>query len=221
MLYEDSFIEQKKQEFLFEAKPYNKDINLREVAAIEVFYEENGYIPERYISSFLNWLIYMTRTNVTNSLESVIDASMTGKCAIAQSYLNKMLNKFILSHITFNVGDVLGTEMIHALTKVTIPTMSDNKLIAKEFILDPTFRQFCLVEENRFERYNEEPRWAVKMSAPHPGYFFNLTENGRNFANNLIYYGYFEVTDGNLKQYFDPFALYVTPKEAYENNDLV
>lgn len=221
MLYKDSFIEQPKQDFLFEAKPYNEDINLKEIAAIEVFYEENGYIPDRYIPSFLNWLTYMTRTNISNSLESVMDASMAGKCAIAQSYLDAMLEKFNLSHITFNVGDVLGTEMIHALTKVTVPTVIDDNLTAREFVLDPTFRQFCLTEENRFERYNEEPRWAVKMSAPHPGYFFNLTEDGRNFANNLICYGYFEATDDNLKQYFDPFALYVTPKEAYENEEFV
>lgn len=57
------------------------------------------------------------------------------------------------------------------------------------------------------------------MSTPHPGYFFNLTEKGKEFANQLIRDGYFELTEENLKTYLDPFALYVTPKEAYTNKN--
>ena len=88
-------------------------------------------------------------------------------------------------------------------------------------MLDPTFRQFCIAEENRFERYNEEERWGVRMATPHPGYFFNLTDEGREFAEGLIYYGFFEVNEKSLKTYFDPFALYVTPKEEYEDQNQV
>lgn len=221
MLYKDGLIEKEKNDFLFEAKPYNDDIDLKEIAAIQVFYEKNGYIPEKYISSFLNWVTYMTRLNITSPLESVMDLSMAGRCAIAQNYLSQLFSKFNLSHIPFNVGMVVGTDPIHALTKVIIPTAVDGETCLKEFILDPTFRQFCLTEENRFERYNEEKRWAVDMATPHPGYFFNLTDEGRDFANNLICYGYYEATDENLKKYFDAFALYVTPKEKYEDSSLL
>lgn len=226
MLYKDGldksgFVKKENNDFLFEAKPYNEDINLKEISAIQVFYEENGYIPDKYIPSFLNWITYMARLNISNPLESVMDISMAGRCAIAQNYLAQLLDKFSLKHITFNVGSVVETVPIHALTKVSIPTIIDSKNCEKEFVLDPTFRQFCLTEENRFERYNEEKRWAVDMATPHPGYFFNLTDNGRSFANNLICYGYFEATDQNLKQYFDAFSLYVTPKEAYKVESLI
>ncbi len=221
MLYKESVIKNNQEQFIFDGRPYNEDIDFKEIAGIENFYEKNGYIPSKYIPDFLNWLIYMARKNITNPLESVMDVSMSGQCAIAQGYLAKMLKKLSLPFITFNVGDVLGCTQIHALTQVSIPTLIEGESNFKNFILDPTFRQFCLVEENRFERYNEEPRWGVRMSTPHPGYFFNLTDAGKAFANNLICFGYFEATDENLKQYFDSFALYITPKEAYDNKALV
>lgn len=221
MLYQEGIGQKENNDFIFGARPYNEDIDLKVIAGIQVFYQEKGYIPEQYIMPFLNWVTYMARLNISNPLESVMDISMAGRCAVAQNYLSQLLNKLELSNKTFNVGSVLETDPIHALTEVAIPTIVDGKFCSKEYVLDPTFRQFCLSEENRFERYNEEPRWSVRKSTPHPGYFFNLTDEGRDFANNLICYGYFEATDDNLKQYFDPFALYVTSKEEYEDEALV
>ncbi len=218
MLYKPSAVESKQIDFLFNAKPYNEDIDLKEVAAIEGFYKKNGYIPENYIGKFLNWVTYAARTNCSQKLDYIPNSSFAGQCAVAQDFNKQLFKKFGMQTMLFNVGDVLGTENIHALTAVYIPTQVDGKDVAKCFLLDPTFRQFCITEENRFERYDEAPRWAVVMSTPHPGYFFNLTDKGREFASDLITYGYFEATDSNIKTYFDPFALYVTPKEAYENS---
>lgn len=219
MLYKNAVADTEKTEFIFEAKPYNQDIDEKEIAAIEVFYTKNGYIPEAYIPQFLNWLTYKARINITHPLSSVMDASMAGACARAQSYYDAMLTKLGLNHITFNIGAVLGTEPIHALTCVEIPTRINGEDSHKLYMLDPTFRQFCIAEENRYERYNEDARWSVRMSTPHPGYFFNLTDKGKRFAEGLIHYGYYEVNEDSLKTYFDPFALYTTPKEAYENSD--
>ena len=74
--------------------------------------------------------------------------------------------------MNFNIGNLLKTDPIHEVTCISIPTTRKNQKTTKTFLLDPTFRQFCLTEENRFERYFEEPRWAVRMATPHPGYFF-------------------------------------------------
>lgn len=221
MLYSREFFGDKKEEFIFEAEPYNEDINIREVAAIQTFYEKNGYVPEKYITELLNYITYNARKNIVSGVETPIYSSLTGRCARAQSINDKLLEKLNLQKIAFNVGDVIEKEKIHALECVQIPTKRNDKIIKKTFILDPTFRQFCLKEENRFERYNEEPKFAVRMSTPHPGYFLNLTENGRTFANNLIHFGYFEATEENLKTYFDSFVLYTTPKQAYKNQSLI
>lgn len=221
MLYKEAVVPTEKIDFLFEAEPYNEDINIREIAAIQNFFEKYGYIPDQHITTFLNWVTYSARKNVTNELESVMDSSLAGRCAPAQSFLNQILEKMGFLNMTFNVGDVLGSEPIHALTCVQIPTKINGEDAHRLFMLDPTFRQFCITEENRFERYNEEPRWGVRMSTPHPGYFFNLTEEGRAFANGLIHYGYFEINEESLKSYFDPFALYVTPKADYTDQNMV
>ena len=220
MLYNNYLSEKsKKIDFLFESKPYNQDIDIKEIAAIQVFYENNGYIPDTYISKFLNWLTYAARMNISAPFEDIMESSMAGKCAVAQTFFDQILDKMGFTRMTFNVGDVVGTDSIHALTCVQIPTRVNGVMTNKLFMLDPTFRQFCTCEENRFERYYEEPKWNIRMSTPHPGYFFNLTNEGREFANNLIHYGYFEVDDDSLKQYFDPFVLFVTPKESYKNCD--
>lgn len=220
MLYKEPVIPQeKKEDFLFSSKPYNEDIDINQVAAIQDFYEKNGYIKEQDISTFLNWLTFAARINITHPLDSPLESSFAGKCAIAQTYYNKILNKIKIPVMNFNIGDLLKTNPIHEVTCISIPTTRKNQKTTKTFLLDPTFRQFCLTEENRFERYFEEPRWSVRMSTPHPGYFFNLTEKGKKFANQLIKDGYFELTEENLKTYLDPFTLYVTPKEAYTNQN--
>ena len=221
MLYKPGVVEQEEIDFLFDAGIFNEDIDIREIAAIQGFYEKHGYIPDSHIVTFLNWLTYSARKNISNELEDITKSSFAGRCAVAQSFFDLMLDKFNLKKITFNVGDVLGTDPIHALTCVEIPTKINGVDATRTFMLDPTFRQFCISEENRFERYNEEPRWGVKMSTPHPGYFFNLTDDGKQFAEGLIHYGFFEVNEDSLKTYFDPFALYVTPKESYSDSSHV
>lgn len=221
MLYKPGVIEEKEIDFLFDVGIYNEDINIRDIAAIQGFYEKHGYIPENYIVPFLNWLTYSARKNVSNELQDITKSSFAGRCSYAQSFFDQILEKMNFNKMTFNIGDVMGTDPIHALTCVEIPTKHNGEDTTKLFMLDPTFRQFCIAEENRFDRYNEEPRWGVRMSTPHPGYFFNLTEEGKEFAEGLIHYGFFEINEDSLKTYFDPFALYVTPKESYAESSYV
>lgn len=217
MLYNEPIVVPKKEEFLFHEKPYNEDIDIRAVAKIEDFYEKNGFIPKQDIKLLLDWLTYRARINITPPPDTPLESSFTGKCAIAQDFYDKLLTKMNFEIIKFNVGDILQTEPIHELTCIIIPINKEKE--KKVFLLDPTFKQFCKTEENRFERYFEEPRWAVHLATPHPGYFLNLTEKGKNFANNLIRDGYFEITEDSLKTYLDAFSLYTTPKENYKQKE--
>jgi hypothetical protein len=207
-------------DFMFKAKPYNEDINLSDIAALEQFYKRSGYLPEKYVEMFLNYVIYYARRKVVIPPDSPINNSFQFKCSPTASIINELMSKMGFKVDLFNVGKMFNTEGIHELSVVHIPVFDGKEVKVKDYLMDPTFRQFCIKEENRFERYFEEPRYGVRMSTPHPGYFFNLTKKGRDFANNLITYGYFLVTDDNLKQYFDPFRLYLTPKEEYHDDDL-
>lgn len=217
MLYSSTYRGEKHEKFIFEAEPYNEDIDIRDIAAIEDFYEHNGFLLENCIADLLNWLIYRARINICTDVESPLYSSFVGRCSKAQVFFDNILNKMHFENISFNIGDVIGTNRIHSVSCVQIPIIKNNEIVNKLFLLDPTFRQFCLVEENRFERYYEEPRWAIMMSTPHPGYFFNLTEQGKQFATDLIHFGYFEITEETLKIYFDAFVLFATAKEEYED----
>lgn len=226
MLYKDfkeyeSFGEEDKVDYLFDAVAYNEYINVGDVAALEEFYNKYHYLPLEHIPMFLNWVVFYIRCSVVNPLESPLCASFKGRCAPAAQVGDELLTKMGFKVEQFNMGSVVNAPQIHQLTMVYIPTIVDDKVVNKKYILDPTFRQFCISEENRFERYFEEPRYSVNMATPRPGYFMNLTADGRRFANELITYGYFEITEPKLKRYSDAFALYAKPKEKYKALELV
>lgn len=71
MLYKDGIVDTKEIDFLFDVDIYNDDIDIREVAAIQGFYEKHGYIPDNHIVTFLNWLTYSARRNISNDLEDI------------------------------------------------------------------------------------------------------------------------------------------------------
>ena len=215
----NSFTE--KEEFVFDAEIYNEKINISDIAALESFYKKHNYLPNNYINLFLNYIVYYARYNITPPLENYWNSSFKAKCSTAASISDELLTKMNFKTFEFNVGNVFGDTQIHQLCIVYIPTMVDGKIINKSFILDPTFRQFCIKEENRFERYFEEKRYAVKMASPHPGYFLKLYDKGTTFANNLIKYGYFEVNNDNIKTYFDSFYFYLKKMESYEDQNKV
>ena len=226
MLYKDfkeyeNIDPENKVEFLFDAVAYNEYINVADVAALEEFHRINHWMPEQYIPMFLNWVTFYIRCQVVNPLESPLCASFKGRCAPAAQVADELLTKMGFKVEQFNMGSVVNAPQIHQLCMVYIPTVVNGEAVSKKYILDPTFRQFCISEENRFERYFEEPRYSVNMATPRPGYFMNLNEEGRKLATELITYGYFEITEEKLKRYSDAFALYAKPKEKYRSLDLV
>ena len=222
MLYKEidsKFKSDKEPEFIFDTEIFNEDIDIRDIAALEGFYKKNKYLPSKYINLFLNYITYYTRSSVLNPLEDPLTADYKTKCSPAASINYELLTKMGFQAMLFNVGDIMGTENIHQLCMVWIPTMVDGQIVSKAYVLDPTFRQFCLKEENRFERYFEEERYSVRRATPHPGYFMKLDNSGISLAEEIIKYGYFEVTSENLKRYFDSYYFYLKKKEEYKDKE--
>lgn len=217
----NEYLKEENVDYIFDSEPkiYNFDLNY--IASIELFFEKNGYIKENDIEPFLDYFITNTRMKVAFPFDPV-KYSYRGGCSVAQSILNDVFLKISIPSFGFNVGKMFTKDkLIHQLDIITVPILVNEEVINKSYLLDPTFRQYCISEENRFQRYNEEGRYSVNMSTPHPGYFLNLNDDKRKFANKLIEKGYFEVTDENLKTYFDSFVLYLTPKEKYSNQSQV
>lgn len=218
--YNSNQTNQKQDKFIFDAQIYNEDIAIKDIAALELFYQKNKYIPQKYLNLFLNYLVYYARKNVTIPYENPLTSSYKAKCSLVANIFNELLTKMNFKFLKFNIGDIFSESNIHELCLLYIPTKINDQIEDKLFILDPTFRQFCTQEENRFERYFEEERYSVHRATPHPGYFLKLHEEGTILANNLIKYGYFEATNSNLKTYFDSFYYYLKKKEDYEKDNL-
>lgn len=214
--------ETEKEEYIFDAKPKITNIDINYMATLQKFYSDNGFIPENHVSRLLDWLVTSSRLMVCAPTDDPREVSYTACCGRTSEIIHKVTKKMGIEAYSFNIGKVFTDDCyLHALIFIKIPVLTKDGVVDKYYMLDPTFRQFCKAEENRFERYFEEPRYSVEMSTPHPGYFLNLTESGRQFANGLIENGYFELTKENIKRYFDAFALYLTPKEKYLNDDLL
>ena len=109
VLYKPGVIDEKETDFLFDVGIFNNDIDIKEVAAIQGFYEKYGYIPESHIVTFLNWLIFTARKNISDNLEDITKSTFTGRCGVAQIFFEQLLDKMNLNRMTFNVGDVLDT----------------------------------------------------------------------------------------------------------------
>ena len=214
----DSNIDKEKVEILFTDRMFNKDIALKDIEDIEEFYRDNGYIMEEQLAPLLNYVVAYSRKGVCRGDDSPLVSSMAGKCSIAANICYELLISMGIKASVFNVRDLIGVEnTIHELCKLTIPVKINEKIVDKEYILDPTFKQFCIKNECTIDMYKKEKRLQFHKATPSPGYFLNQTEKGQSLAINILYYGYFNTSDNNLKLYGDAFKLFTMEEDDYED----
>lgn len=72
----------------------------------------------------------------------------------------------------------------------------------REFLIDLTYSQFFTMSENNLNRIGVPLLGGCK-----PGVYMTLDKNRKSFAKKLLHDGWFEVSDDNLKMYFDGFAM--------------
>ena len=139
---------------LFTDRLYNENISMTDVAGIEDFYKQNHYIPYEWVSTLLNYAVAYSRKGICMGINSPLTSSMKGGCSTSANINYELLTKMGFKPTVFNVKDLVNFEKpIHELCKLTIPVLIDNQIVNKEYILDPTFKQFCLEEGCRFNRY--------------------------------------------------------------------
>lgn len=172
-------------------------------------------------------------------------SSMTGQCGPTQRINVQLLNRFGLDPKPINMVDCIGSidelpksneteirmadgwdspAIWHAVTTVNIPISIDGYTQEYTYLLDPTFRQFCLEENCNTNCYKE----AGHTVAPHPGYFMkasNLMELGvsqekaqrsETLGRHIIEKGYFFV-DGYSKEYIQAFRRAAINREFQED----
>lgn len=229
--------------YIFDTLPYNEEINIDEIRNIEnslrnyvAGYQQEGISYDEAFK-FIDWLTYNARNFATRNIpESAMTAPLTGQCGPTQAVNTTILQKIGLNAIPFNMGRSVGqtpmaeediermnngwpsTNLCHAVTLVKIPIEYNGTTTMHTYLLDPTFRQFCLKENCNEDVYWDEEKILKGQVAPHPAYFLTeeyLNSKGESrqkidqsnyIAQVLINRGYMELTEENAKIYGDAFA---------------
>lgn len=230
-------------EYIFEeVQPKIPDINLEELAEIQVKLEnfasgitKNG-ITESEAEKLLDWVVYNSRKYaVSSTLEEITTASMSGECGRTKDINQKLLTKLGLKTNAFNMAyciretpkkdaDIIeqkeywAYDVRHAVLLVNIPIIQENSNTQNcKFIIDPTFRQFCLKENCNNSKFKTKNWDYYEPLAPHPGFFMqkrNLLDLGQtdkyadeaeNLCKNIIHNGYFPLNEQTAKLYGDAF----------------
>lgn len=87
------------------------------------------------------------------------------------------------------------------------------KLKGKEYLIDCTYKQFFLFEDNLLERVG-----VVNNTSYAPGAFMLKDEVSRNIAQTILKRGWIEMTDDILKRYLDGFTLSFRNGLGFEKN---
>lgn len=224
-------------EYIFEAIPTQEEIDINEIKPIEKSLRAGKGIFQQQAFQFLDWLTYNARVAVTSNMPGTFKASpFIGACAPTQSINTIILQKMGLEVNSFNMEDCVGdlpmskedrrriqngwrsTKIAHSVVLVKLPIYEEGKLQIKRYLLDPSFRQFCIKNNCHESLYWNKKRLQCGYVAPHPGYFLSapyLKEQGKSqkeieqakiIAESLISAGYIELTEENAKIYGDAFA---------------
>lgn len=187
----------------------------------------NVGLNKEELEQFLNWVTYNARRyavrfNTPIPPDVAIQTeSMTGQCAPTQSINVHLLKKLNLNIHPFNIGECIDATQIplsdsdkekidngwyspavrHSISILTLPILMPSGNVSEcIFLLDPTFRQFCLKENNCESSFTDENWLKQGHVAPHPTYFMT-----KKLCETLIQKGYIWLSPRNAKLYGDAF----------------
>lgn len=209
-------------QFILDTQPKNDDIDIEKVAIIEQKLLSEVTLEEAKL--FLDFMVYNSRIAFNwNSSVNVLDSSFRYQCARMANLNSYLLNKLSLPHKIFNIGEVVCEDKkhMHHVLMLALPIDVDGEVVVKNFLIDPSFRQFFIKDYCDTSAYYGEKKGNINKAAPEPGYFFCLTNQGKVLAESIIRDGYMEMTPENVKCYFDCFKFSTIEKESYSNPMLI
>ena len=159
-------------------------------------------------SEILSWIVHETRGYLaTRSYHPVFNRkgienlSFTNYCYIAANYVEKICKqqsipcKKLVIHPGFDEkANLLDGDGFHFFNIVKV---KDSK-----YLVDCTYRQFFVEKTNSLNRLG-----VMGISGCLPGCFMTMTEERLNVATTILKKGYLPLTEQNMKNYFDGFAL--------------
>lgn len=229
--------------YIYDTVPYNPEFDIDELVVIQNKLQDytsgrtNEGITSKEAEIFLDWVTFNARSYATKDTpESAITSSMIAKCAPTQCVNYELLSKMGLDVRAFNMGECIGSipmtkedkekvengwlsnALRHAVSLVKIPIVDNQGSTQEyEFLLDPTFRQFCLSDRCNSDVFYNQELLDKGYIAPHPGYFMQtdnlmrlgvsreVAEKSENLGRYIVNKGYFYLSEENAKLYGDAF----------------
>lgn len=175
------------------------------------------YVPNQFYSGVciedkeerLNWIINRVREKLSldypemgkDSEERLKRASMSDECTKSSKIVNDYCEIYGINSRRLIVypgfvkkPELYGRYRFHAFNIINI--------YDKKYIVDLTYRQFFCKDQSSLDRTG-----IYKLTGTLPGTFMLMNESRKKTALQLLKDGYIEMTDENIKNYFDGFAL--------------
>lgn len=177
-----------------------------EPETLEQITEKKEYYTPEESAALVHWTVNNTRQNLIKNNGNLYD--LTGCCGLSQYSTLYPLEKLGLKVTINNVSNVDPRMGRHAFGTVTIPTLINNVIENRQYLIDCTYSQFYHLGNCVENMYNNSGR------KPHAGYFIKDYGNVEFFVKNMIAYGFCEATESNLKKYF--YGLYLSGVDKEE-----
>ena len=167
-----------------------------------ICYVKDGFIHNEDIITKIISMAY--EEILYGSSDGVLD--YTGHCGEATCKIRRLCKEFGLEHEIIEINplfdkksyspfeEMLGDSIRHYASLI--------KLNDKKYLVDITYRQFFMINQNNINRIG-----VPYLNSCNPGFFMMINERYKKIAQHLINFGWIEATEENLKAYFDGFAM--------------
>ena len=169
---------------------------------------KNQKLTDEQIKLFLDTMVYDVRMNLKGNrgLQSFLNSPLTSYCMYAKDYLLRNYYSYFdgLNICEINIPYLFPSIFGHYIVMVNFESFNGYKT----YIIDPTYRQFCLLSlcnKNRIYHYD--------LSTA-PGYFVE----DMSVIKALLKNGYLEINEHNCKVYCDSFVL---AKDSFNHKKIV
>lgn len=177
--------------YIIDSNPNKLEINYDFISNIEKNIEEDIPLTKEETNYFLDYLVYATRTKLTNDLDNY---SFEWKCDTAISIIGNYLNSL---NVQYNVCDSqkVITQGITGHTFMIVKLNTEDGII--NYLVDPTFRQFFIKDNCTKEKYVLIN--GMYIITPSPGYF--IKNEDKNITKTFLQKGY-SVLDHNIARIY-------------------
>ena len=167
-----------------QATPYAVNYSVEEISNIEEKIKNNESVTDDEVEKLLNYICYKVREKLSDNMyKDTFKGRDLEASSIICNYLNDLgINAKVLNTKTTIDYFATNNNFVIAGIKANMYGVED----VLYYLIDPTFKQFCLFEKGDANRYRE--RNGIIYEKPSIGHYINPED--AEFVCDFLYYGY-------------------------------